>query len=161
MSQVKRILTAEQKRERARIKRIAKRLRVDELRITPGFQTHEHLAKIVKRLPSDFEPYGKRSRDTGGCDCSCGCKWYHALEGSRGSDWGICGNSRSPRCGLLPFEHQSCPKFQRDPREEFLESAKGKRALKRFLADKEEIRTWHTDRHNRQTRRADKAVASD
>lgn len=27
---------------------------------------HEHLWRIVKKLPSDFEPYGRRQRAAGG-----------------------------------------------------------------------------------------------
>lgn len=38
----------------------------------------EHLRRIVKQLPSDFEPYGRRQREAGDeadwlSDCSCGC----------------------------------------------------------------------------------------
>jgi len=29
-----------------------------------------------------------------------------------GSDWGICANPKSPRAGLLTFEHQGCPQFR-------------------------------------------------
>lgn len=48
---------------------------------------------IVKKLPSDFEPYGKRSRDHDwGPDCSCDCRWFVPLEGKLRYDWGICCN---------------------------------------------------------------------
>jgi len=38
---------------------------------------HEHLWRVVKKLPSDFEPYGRRQRaaqdeDDWVSDCSCG-----------------------------------------------------------------------------------------
>ena len=71
---------------------------------------HEHLLQIVERLPSDFEPYGRRKRR--GSDCSCGCKHFLPLAGKLGFDWGVCANSKSPRCGLLTFEHQGCPEFE-------------------------------------------------
>lgn len=80
-------------------------------------ERHKHLVSIMKRLPSDFEPYGERERE--GWDCSCGCKHYMELfhleaPGGRDSDWGVCVNPKSPRCGLLTFEHQGCPEFEGD-----------------------------------------------
>jgi len=43
-------------------------------------ELHQHLWKIVQQLPSDFEPYGHRSRDEDwGPDCSCGCKYFLPL----------------------------------------------------------------------------------
>lgn len=76
---------------------------------------HETLHEIVKRLPSDFEPWGQRSRESAwGPDCSCGCRWFIPLEEDLRFDWGICSNARSPRCGLLTFEHQGCPEFDVD-----------------------------------------------
>ena len=71
---------------------------------------HEHLLDIVEKLPSDFQPYGRRRRY--GSDCSCGCKHFLPLAGSLGMDWGVCANSKSPRCGLLTFEHQGCFQFE-------------------------------------------------
>lgn len=77
--------------------------------------SHELLWTLVKRLPSDFEPYGQRDReDDWGPDCSCGCKHYHPLEGARGADWGICANPKSPRAGLLTFEHMGCKEFENE-----------------------------------------------
>lgn len=74
---------------------------------------HESLHGIVRRLPSDFEPWGQRSReDEWGPDCSCGCRWFIRLEADLQFDWGICANSRSPRAGLLTFEHQGCAEFE-------------------------------------------------
>ena len=84
-------------------------------KIGPGRATHEQLRKIVTDLPSDFEPYGVRKRD-GYNDCSCGCNFYHTLEGPQGADWGVCTNPKSPRVGLLTFEHQGCPEWTEDPR---------------------------------------------
>lgn len=76
----------------------------------PTEATHERLWEICQKLPTDFEPYGKRVRDSS--DCSCACKYYHRLEEDRGQDWGVCFNPRSPRSGLLTFEHQGCPEFE-------------------------------------------------
>lgn len=76
---------------------------------------HKHLWKIVQCLPTDFEPYGKRSREKDwGLDCSCGCKWFLKLEGELRFDWGVCSNPKSPRAGLLTFEHMGCKKFGED-----------------------------------------------
>lgn len=75
-----------------------------------GDPLHERLHALVKHLPTDFEPYGERERD--GPDCSCGCRWFLPLEGKLGMDWGICANTRSPRAGLLTFEHQGCPEYE-------------------------------------------------
>lgn len=84
---------------------------------------HEHLCGIVKNLPSDFEPYGARSRtEDCGPDCSCGCKHFLPLKGRHGLDWGICANPASPRVSLLTFEHQGCLEFEEDETIEELES---------------------------------------
>lgn len=78
-------------------------------------ELHHHLLEIVQHLPSDFEPYGCRSReDDWGPDCSCGCKYFLPLEGPLGMDWGVCANPASPRVGLLTFEHQGCQAFESD-----------------------------------------------
>ena len=87
-----------------------------------------------KKLPTDFEPYGKRKRSDGPIyeDCSCNCRWFHVLAGMRGQDWGVCANPKSPRAGLLTFEHMGCPKYEWDGRESYLETASGKKAMKRL-----------------------------
>jgi hypothetical protein len=68
---------------------------------------------VCQKLPSDFKPYGKRDRArTEPCaDCSCGCVHFLPLNGEVGMDWGVCANPKSPRAGLLTFEHQGCPEF--------------------------------------------------
>jgi hypothetical protein len=71
--------------------------------------THDLLLGITKALPTDFEPWGERERD--GADCSCGCEFFMELPGKFGADWGVCVNKKSPRAGLLTFEHQGCPEF--------------------------------------------------
>jgi hypothetical protein len=74
---------------------------------------HEKLLLIVKRLPSDFEPWGEHSRsEDWGPDCSCGCRWFIPLAEELRYDWGVCRNPKSPRCGLLTFEHQGCREFE-------------------------------------------------
>jgi hypothetical protein len=79
----------------------------------PKNDWHERLLKLVKRLPSDFQPYGKRDRDADyGADCSCGCRFFLPLEGALGCDWGVCANPRGPRRGLLTFEHMGCKAFR-------------------------------------------------
>ena len=42
---------------------------------------HELLLTLCTRLPTDFEPFGRRSRETEwGPDCSCGCLHFRELE---------------------------------------------------------------------------------
>lgn len=78
---------------------------------------HELLLTLCTRLPTDFEPFGQRSRETDwGPDCSCGCRHFLLLEWPLGADWGVCSNPRSPRAGLLTFEHQGCREFEEDGR---------------------------------------------
>ncbi len=110
-----------EKNERMRIRRLLKRQSANEIRVSPGYQTHEQLWKIVRKLPTDFEPYGQVKRETF-CDCSGGCRWFHVLAGRRGQDWGVCANAKSPRAGLLTFEHQGCLEFEEDPRLGYLET---------------------------------------
>ena len=75
--------------------------------------THDDLLGILRKLPSDFEPWGQRSReDDWGPDCSCGCRWFIRLQADLNLDWGVCSNPGSPRCGLLTFEHQGCREFE-------------------------------------------------
>ena len=79
----------------------------------PGEGPHAPLWAVLKRLPSDFQPYGERNReDDWGPDCSCGCRWYVPLKGDLATDWGVCTNSESPRAGLLTWEHQGCQQFE-------------------------------------------------
>lgn len=76
---------------------------------------HELLHTLRVSLPTDFEPYGERSREDGwGPDCSCGCLHFRQLEDH--SDWGVCSNPKSPRAGMLTFEHQGCREFEYDER---------------------------------------------
>ena len=96
----------------------------------PSDGPHAPLWSVLRYLPSDFEPYGERSRDDDwGPDCSFGCRWYVRLEGDLAADWGVCANSESPRAGLLTWEHQGCHQF---------EQAEGERiATRREQADDE------------------------
>jgi len=66
------------------------------------------LWQIVKILPTDYTDYGgevERWQDPskGYLDCSSCCRHWWALD----SDWGVCKNPRSPRAGLLTWEHQA------------------------------------------------------
>ncbi len=79
--------------------------------------THEQLIAVLPPRPSDFEPWGERSDEERGGDCSCGCVWFHEL-GRPSADWGVCFNPESPRAGLLTFEHQGCPQYDGGPDEE-------------------------------------------
>jgi hypothetical protein len=72
--------------------------------------THEKLWQIVRKLDTDYEPYGKIERY--GSDCSCGCRHFVKLAGEVGNDWGVCSNPESPRSGFLTFEHQGCSAFE-------------------------------------------------
>lgn len=79
---------------------------------------HEHLLQIMKKLPEDYDPWGKEVRwaddNKAYPDCSWGCKYAATLEGDLGADWVICTNPNSHRVGLLTFEHQGCLKFEED-----------------------------------------------
>lgn len=75
-----------------------------------GDTLHERLHVVCRHLPTDFQPYGKRLRN--GADCSVGCIHFLKLPGNLALDWGICINPRSPRSGLLTFEHQGCEFFE-------------------------------------------------
>jgi len=71
---------------------------------------HKRIWKVCKSLPTDCEPWGKRKG--GSKQCSHGCRFYLPLEdrgeNGIGGDWGVCINPKSPRAGLLTFEHQGC-----------------------------------------------------
>ena len=127
-----------EKQSRKRIRRLLSIQSRRELRLNPGSQSHEALWEVVKKLPTDFEPYGERERLSE--DCSCGCRWYHLLAGNRGKDWGVCANPKSPRAGLLTFEHQGCPEFAHDIRFDFLETAAGRKMLERHRKAEQELR---------------------
>ncbi len=74
-----------------------------------GKTRHDLLHTVCRHLPTDYEPYGKRERND--ADCSCGCKHFLTLPAPLANDWGVCINPRSPRSGLLTFEHQGCEFF--------------------------------------------------
>jgi hypothetical protein len=95
---------------------------VDELEQPPvilkdvGERLHDRLHTVCRHLPTDFEPYGKRERNA--ADCSCGCRYFLELPDPLRYDWGVCIHPRSPRSGLLTFEHQGCEFFEAEPDEE-------------------------------------------
>ena len=84
------------------------------VRVPAHISLHDLLHLVCVHRPTDFAPYGIRQRDA--ADCSCGCKHYMPLAGALGADWGMCANPRSPRAGLLTFEHQGCEFFEYDDR---------------------------------------------
>ena len=80
---------------------------------TVGLDLYDRLHALVINRPTDFEPYGFRTRDGDDAwDCSSGCKWFIPLKGKLETDWGVCANALSPRSGLLTFEHQGCLQFE-------------------------------------------------
>lgn len=71
--------------------------------------THEQLLKVVKPC-KEYDAYAKGGSsvvDMFGGDC-CNCPAFHPLKGDVGMDWGVCFNPKSPRAGLLNFEHYGC-----------------------------------------------------
>jgi hypothetical protein len=77
---------------------------------------HAALAMACRILPTDYHFFGGdvvrwRSENAVHADCSGGCRWWHPLHdpdsGWGDGDWGVCGNPRSRRCGMLTFEHQA------------------------------------------------------
>ena len=94
---------------------------------------HEKLLKIVRTLETDYEPYGKVERDNS--DCSCACRHFVKLASDVGEEWGVCANPRSARAGLLTFEHQGCPEFERI----LLDDALSDSQLRAVIADASEL----------------------
>jgi hypothetical protein len=70
---------------------------------------HDLLWKVCRETESFFS--GEDTQGHNLPDCSCGCKWFVELEGSFGNDWGVCSCVKSPRAGLLTFEHMGCRQF--------------------------------------------------
>ena len=72
---------------------------------------HDQLLDTMVKHPSDYTPWGKVERwaddNKHYSDCSSGCKYFNALEGKLGYDWGVCINEKSHRFGKLTFEHQA------------------------------------------------------
>ena len=71
---------------------------------------HDKLLEVVRTLKSDYEPYGEAEATSS--DCACGCRHFVRLGGDAGNKWGVCASSKSPRAGLLTFEHQGCAAFE-------------------------------------------------
>jgi hypothetical protein len=101
--------------EKKRLEKMqAVRLEEADMYLPEGLRLHDLLSLVCIHRLTDFSPYGIRHRDS--ADCSCGCRHYVLLEGKEGADWGVCTNPRSPRAGLLTFEHQGCEFFEYDER---------------------------------------------
>ncbi len=77
---------------------------------------NELLWKVCKLLPGDYDAWGEVKRWADPYknypDCSHGCRFFYPLKSKPGEplglDWGVCGNPKSHRSGLLTFEHQGC-----------------------------------------------------
>jgi len=82
-----------------------------------GNPSDGELWEACRKLPSDWEPHGKRrwlGRHEDRPDCST-CRWF--VEFLRTSpDWGACANPESARAGLLTFREQGC--WQHEPVQE-------------------------------------------
>ncbi len=70
----------------------------------------DKLLKVVRKLDSDYEPFGKAEPEES--DCASGCRHFLGLIGDAGREWGVCTNPASPRSGLLTFVHQGCTAFE-------------------------------------------------
>ncbi len=87
-------------KRRNRIRHISAHRTKRELRLTPGFQTHEALWVVTTKVPTKFQPYRERKRSDGAIagDCSCNCRWFHVLAGRRGHGLGhLCKSEEPPR----------------------------------------------------------------
>lgn len=64
--------------------------------------------RLCKQACNGWKDYlaGKMGVDRFGVDCSCGCRYFIELDGQ--GDWGVCQNPKSPRSGLLTWEHMGC-----------------------------------------------------
>jgi len=70
----------------------------------------DKLLKVVRKLDTDFEPFGKAEPEES--DCGSGCHHFLGLTGEAGREWGVCTNPASTRSGLLTFVHQGCSAFE-------------------------------------------------
>jgi len=73
---------------------------------------HEDLTQVVHSTKAGGELSWANSSKEYAFDCSCGCRWFIPLEAPMGADWGVCSCRKSPRAGLLTFEHQGCDEFK-------------------------------------------------
>jgi len=81
---------------------------------TVGGDAHHRRLWQVCRDQADYVA-GRDTNHHENPDCSSGCKYFFPLEGKHGMDWGVCTEPRSPRAGLLTFEHMGCPFFAPEP----------------------------------------------
>lgn len=71
-----------------------------------SWEKYKHVVWIRSTDYSDYGGSVKRWEipTQGYPDCSCGCKWFRAVDDS---GWGVCINPNSPRAGLLTWDHQA------------------------------------------------------
>jgi hypothetical protein len=76
----------------------------------------KNLLEKCKILDTDYDDFGGKIHrgtdpDANYSDCSCGCKHfiplYNEVYDDADTDFGVCTNPKSRRCGLLTFEHQA------------------------------------------------------
>lgn len=80
---------------------------------TVGGDVHHKRLWQVCREQEDY--LAKKESEPWKPDCSAGCRYFMPLEGKHGMDWGVCTEPRSPRAGLLTFEHMGCQYFEQAP----------------------------------------------
>lgn len=76
--------------------------------------THEQFWKVCRDTKAYWD--GTDTYDHEKPDCSCGCRWFHEVQGPRAGDWGVCFCPESPRAGLLTFEHMGCSCWKGEPK---------------------------------------------
>ena len=82
-----------------------------------GNPSDEALWEACRKLPSDWEPHGKRrwhGRREARPDCDT-CRWFVEFLHTS-PDWGACANPESSRAGLLTSREQGC--WQHEPERE-------------------------------------------
>lgn len=100
---------------------------------TVGGDVHHKRLWEVCREQGDYLARDTNNHDKP--DCSAGCRYFMPLEGKHGMDWGVCTEPRSPRAGLLTFEHMGCQYFEQEPDDDVGEAPKApKRAKKSGVA---------------------------
>jgi hypothetical protein len=127
--------------ERARVRRLIERQHADELTLTPGFQSDDSLKAVLKLLPHGLSAIRKART-----------QWPFRLLRklplvpracrSARADGVVCANGKSPRAGLLTFEHQWRPQYEWDNRSDYLDTRQGKKEQQRFQTWEDYLDSW-------------------